>query len=123
MHWQMTKTVIKQVCAQPRTSAVNMTLPAFVVERRAAGAVAAVRRRLLSNSSPPQLVDLNILPVRTEVHASWCSSGSYLAGTQQGRPNGPTNSAAITTMLPLRLCGGKLLVAVTREQRYGPTTR
>jgi len=30
-------------------------------------------------------------------------------------PNGPTNSAAITTMFPLRLCGGKLLVAVTRE--------
>jgi len=35
-------------------------------------------------------------------------------------PNGPTNSAAITTMFPSRLCGGKLLVAVTREQRYGP---
>ena len=36
-------------------------------------------------------------------------------------PNGPTNSAAITTMFPLRLCGSKLLVAVTREQRYGPS--
>jgi len=36
-------------------------------------------------------------------------------------PNGPTNSAAITTMFPLRLCGGKLLVAVTRERRYGPS--
>ena len=36
-------------------------------------------------------------------------------------PNGPTNSAAITTMLALRLCGGKLLVAVTRERRYGPS--
>ena len=24
-------------------------------------------------------------------------------------------------MFPLRLCGGKLLVAVTREQRYGPS--
>jgi len=36
-------------------------------------------------------------------------------------PNGPTNSAAITTMLPLRLCGGKLLVAVTQERRYGPS--
>ena len=35
-------------------------------------------------------------------------------------PNGPTNSAAITTMFPLRLYGGKLLVAVTRERRYGP---
>ena len=35
-------------------------------------------------------------------------------------PNGPTNSAAITTMFPLRLCGGKLLVAaVTRERRCG----
>jgi len=36
-------------------------------------------------------------------------------------PNGPTNFAAITTMFPLRLCGGKLLVAVTRERRYGPS--
>ena len=36
-------------------------------------------------------------------------------------PNGPTKSAAITTMFPLRLCGGKLLVAVTRERRYGPS--
>jgi len=36
-------------------------------------------------------------------------------------PNGPTNSAAITTMFLLRLCGGKLLVAVTRERRYGPS--
>ena len=36
-------------------------------------------------------------------------------------PNGPTNSAAITTISPLRLCGGKLLVAVTRERRYGPS--
>jgi len=29
--------------------------------------------------------------------------------------------AAIKAVLPLRLCGGKLLVAVTRERRYGPT--
>ena len=36
-------------------------------------------------------------------------------------PNGPTNSAAMTTMFPLRLCGGKPLVAVTRERRYGPS--
>jgi len=36
-------------------------------------------------------------------------------------PNRPTNSAAITTMLQLRLCGGKPLVAVTRERRYGPS--
>ena len=36
-------------------------------------------------------------------------------------PNGPTNSAAITTMFPLRLCERKLLVAVTRERRYGPS--
>jgi len=35
--------------------------------------------------------------------------------------NGPTNSAAIATMFPLRLCEGKLLVAVTRERRYGPS--
>ena len=37
-------------------------------------------------------------------------------------PSGPTNSTAITTMFPLRLCGGKLLVAaVTPERRYGPS--
>ena len=36
-------------------------------------------------------------------------------------PNGPTNSAAITTMFPLRLYRGKLLAAVTRERRYGPS--
>jgi len=35
-------------------------------------------------------------------------------------PNGPTNSAATTTMF-LRLCGGKPLVTVTRERRYGPS--
>ena len=34
-------------------------------------------------------------------------------------PNGLTNSATITTMFPLRLCGGKLLVAGTRKRRYG----
>jgi len=33
-------------------------------------------------------------------------------------PNGPTNSAVTTTMFPLRLCGGKPSVAVTRERRY-----
>jgi len=27
----------------------------------------------------------------------------------------------IVTMFPLRLCGGKLLVAGTRERRYGPS--
>ena len=36
-------------------------------------------------------------------------------------PNGPTKSATISTMFPLRICGGKLLVAVTRERRYGPS--
>jgi len=36
-------------------------------------------------------------------------------------PNGPTNSAATTTMFQLRLCGGKPLVAVTRDRRYGPS--
>jgi len=36
-------------------------------------------------------------------------------------PDGPTNSAATTTMFPLRLCGGKPLVTVTRERRYGPS--
>jgi len=35
-------------------------------------------------------------------------------------PNGPTNSV-VTTMFPLRLCGGKPSVAVTRERRYGPS--
>ena len=38
-------------------------------------------------------------------------------------PNGPANYAAITTKFPSRLCGGKLLVAVTRERRYGPRLR
>jgi len=39
-----------------------------------------------------------------------------------GRPrtNGPTNSV-VTTTFPLRLCGGKPPVAVTRERRYGPS--
>jgi len=36
-------------------------------------------------------------------------------------PNGPTYSTAITTMFPLRLCGGKPLVVVTRERCYGPS--
>jgi len=27
----------------------------------------------------------------------------------------------VTTMFPLRLCGGKPSVAVTRERRYGPS--
>jgi len=36
-------------------------------------------------------------------------------------PNGPTNSTTTTTMFPLRRCGGKPLVAVTRERRYGPS--
>jgi len=36
-------------------------------------------------------------------------------------PYGPTNSAATTTMFPLRLCGGKPSVVVTRERRYGPS--
>jgi len=35
-------------------------------------------------------------------------------------PNGPTNYV-VTTMFPLRLCGGKPPVAVTRERRYGPS--
>jgi len=34
-------------------------------------------------------------------------------------PNRLTNSAAITTILPLWLCGGKLLVAFTWERHYG----
>jgi len=30
-------------------------------------------------------------------------------------------TVALTTMFPLRLCVGKLLVAVTRQPRYGPS--
>jgi len=29
--------------------------------------------------------------------------------------------SVVTTMFPLRLCGGKPSVAVTRERRYGPS--
>jgi len=36
-------------------------------------------------------------------------------------PSGPTISATRTTMLPLRLYGGKPLVVVTRDRRYGPS--
>ena len=35
--------------------------------------------------------------------------------------NGPIGSAEIIIMFPLRLCGGKLLVEVTRERRYSPS--
>jgi len=35
-------------------------------------------------------------------------------------PNGPANSV-VTTMFPLRLCGGKPSVAITQERRYGPS--
>jgi len=38
-------------------------------------------------------------------------------------PNGLTNSTAITTMFPLRLCVGKPLVAVTRERSYASRLR
>ena len=37
-------------------------------------------------------------------------------------PNGPTNSAAITAMFPLPLCGGKLLVAVRADYALTMTT-
>jgi len=36
-------------------------------------------------------------------------------------PNGPTDSAVTTTVFPLRLSGGKPLVAVARERPYGPS--
>jgi len=36
-------------------------------------------------------------------------------------PSGLTNSAAITTMFPLLLCGGQPLVTVTRERFYSPS--
>jgi len=41
-----------------------------------------------------------------------------------GRPFRPKWTGQLrrdNKMLPLRLCGGKLLVAVTRERRYGPS--
>ena len=53
-----------------------------------------------------------------------CDAAQTLHGNVQQVdhvPNGPTNSAAITIMFPLRLCGSKLLVAVTRGRRYGPS--
>ena len=68
------------------------------------------------------------LPVITLAHQAKSSYRSVDPQTLPGNvhqvdhvPNGPTNSAAITTMFPLRLCGGKLLVVVTRERRYGPS--
>jgi len=45
----------------------------------------------------------------------------YINALNNNNNNNNNNSAAITTMFPLRLCGGKLLVAVTRERRYGPS--
>ena len=68
------------------------------------------------------------LLVNTPAHQAKSSYRSVDPQTLHGNvhqvdhvPNGPTNSAAITTMSPLRLCGGKPLVAVTRERRYGPS--
>ena len=71
------------------------------------------------------------LPVNTQAPRPCYAKSSYRLVDRQTLhgnvhqvdpvPNGPTNSAAITTMFPLRLCGGKLLVAVTRERRYGPS--
>ena len=57
------------VCAQPPTPAVNVALPAFAAERRAAvavpntaGAVAAERRRLLSiDITCPQDVQQSVM--------------------------------------------------------------
>jgi len=72
------------------------------------------------------------LPVNTPAHQAMLRQVELSVGRPQTLhgnvhqvdhvPNGPTNSAAITTMFPLRLCGGKPLVAaVTRERRYGPS--
>ena len=36
-------------------------------------------------------------------------------------PQGFHQTTTITTMFPLRLCGGRLLVEAMREQRYGPS--
>ena len=73
------------------------------------------------------------LPDNTPAHQAMLRQSSYRSvdpHTLHGNvhqvdhvTNGPTNSAAITTMFPLRLCGGKPLVAVTREPRYGPRRR
>ena len=64
------------------------------------------------------------LPVNTPAHQAMLRQVELSVGRPQTLhgnvhkvdpvPNGPTNSAAIRTMFPLRLCGGKLLVAVTR---------
>ena len=71
------------------------------------------------------------LPVNTPAHQAMLHQVELSVGRPQtlhgnvhqvdNVPNGPINSAAITTMFPPRLCGGKLLVAVTRERRYGPS--
>ena len=71
------------------------------------------------------------LPVNTPAHQATLRQVELSVGRPQTLhgnvhqvdhvPDGPTNSAAITTMFPLRLCGGKLLVAVTRQRRYGPS--
>ena len=65
---------------------------------------------------------------RTPGHATPSSYRSVDTQTLHGNvrqvdhvPNGPTNFVALTTVFPLRLCEGKLLVAVTRERRYGPS--
>jgi len=36
-------------------------------------------------------------------------------------PQGFHQTTTITTMFPLRLCGGRLLVEAMRERRYGPS--
>ena len=71
------------------------------------------------------------LPVNTPAHQSMLCQVEQSVGRPQTLygnvpqvdhvPSGPTNSAAITTVFLLRLCGGKPLVAVTRERRYGPS--
>ena len=71
------------------------------------------------------------LPVNTPAHQAMLRQVELSVGRPQTLhgnvhqvdpvPNGPTNSAAITTMFPLRFCGNKLLVAVTRERRCGPS--
>jgi len=71
------------------------------------------------------------LPVNTSAHQAMLRQVELSVGRPQTLhgnvrqvdpiPNGPTNSATITTMFQLRLCGGKPLVAVTREWRYGPS--
>jgi len=65
------------------------------------------------------------LPVNTPAHQAMLRQVELSVGRPQTlhgnvhQVDHVVPNAAITTMFPLRLCGGKLLVAVTQERRYG----